>query len=488
MHMTRILWGMANHIFNFEHREALAEVVERSFEAQLKTLSDLVAIPSVAWESFDLSQVQKSAEMVRDLALAAGFESAEILTAEYGEGKTGMPAVVASKAAADGYPTFVLYAHHDVQPAGDLTLWETEPFVATQKGDRLYGRGAADDKAGIVAHLAAFAAVSEVLGDDFRAGVTLFIEGEEEAGSPSFEAFLTKYSEKLRGEYIIVADSANWKAGVPALTTGLRGVASGDIIVRVGSHSVHSGMFGGPLLDAHTVMVQLLATLHNSEGSVAVEGLVHAPSPEVEYPEADFRTDSGILDSMKLAGTGSVSSRLWAQPAISVIGMDITPVDESSNTIVATSRARISVRLAPGQDPEKAHQALAEHFVRHNRFGAEVVYHAEDSGQPYQADTSSEGAQLALAAFESAWQTQPVTTGMGGSIPFIATLTEQFPEAQILITGIEDPDTRAHSANESLYLPDFKKAILAEALMIAAKSQWTRGSGVSVNRNIAPHL
>lgn len=462
---------MTHHHFNFEHRNALEEVVERTFEADLKRLADLVAIPSVAWESFDISQVQRSAEMVQKLALEAGFETAEILTAEYGEGKTGMPAVVARKVAAAGYPTFVLYAHHDVQPAGDLELWDTEPFVATRKGDRLFGRGAADDKAGLIAHLAAFSAVREVLGEDFKVGVTLFIEGEEEAGSPSFESFLATYQDRLQGDYIIVADSANWKAGVPALTTGLRGVASGDISVRVGSHSVHSGMFGGPMLDAHTVLVQLLATLHNSEGGVAVEGLVSAPSPEVEYPEADFRADSGILDSMKLAGSGSVSSRLWAQPAISIIGMDITPVDQSSNTISATSRARISVRLAPGQDPDLAHQALAEHFARHNRFGAEVIYHAEDSGQPYQADTSGEGAQLALAAFEAAWQVEPVTTGMGGSIPFIASLTEVFPEAQILITGIEDPDTRAHSANESLYLPDFKKAILAEALMLAEKNR-----------------
>lgn len=461
---------MTTSDFKFEHRAALVEQVEQQFSAELEKLVELVAIPSVAWESFDLSQVARSAQKVHDLALEAGFESAEILTAEYGEGKTGMPAVVARKEAAPGYPTFLLYAHHDVQPAGELSLWETEPFEATMKGDRLYGRGAADDKAGVVAHLAAFAAVQRVLRESFRAGVTLFIEGEEEAGSPSFEAFLQKYQQKLAADYIIVADSANWRTGVPALTTGLRGVASGDISVRVSSHSVHSGMFGGPLLDAHTVLIQLLATLHNAQGGVAVEGLVNAPQPDVEYAEADFRADSGILEGMSLAGEGSISSRLWAQPAISVIGMDITPVDESSNTIAATSRARISVRLAPGQDPEQAHEALAQHIQRHNHLGAEVTYHAEDSGQPYSADISGEGAQLALAAFREAWDTEPVTTGMGGSIPFIATLTELYPHAQILITGIEDPDTRAHSANESLYVPDFKKAIIAEALMLAEKS------------------
>lgn len=459
---------MTTSRFNFDAKDSLAQFIDERFEANLKTLTDLVAIPSVAWESFDLTQVDRSAELVRNLALEAGFETAEILTAEYGDGKRGMPAVVAQKKAAEGYPTFLLYAHHDVQPAGDLSLWETEPFQATLKGDRLFGRGAADDKAGIVAHLAAFSAVQEVLGADFKVGVTLFIEGEEEAGSPSFESFLHTYRDKLAGDYIVVADSANWKAGVPALTAGLRGVASGDIEVRVSSHSVHSGMFGGPLMDAPTVLVRLLSTLHNSEGTVAVEGLVSAPTPDVEYPEADFRADSGILSGMKLAGSGSISSRLWAQPAISVIGMDITSVAESSNTIAARSKARISVRLAPGQDPAKAHEALAQHLAQHNTMGAEVTYTAVDSGQPYQADLSGSGAQLALAALEEAWGVEPVTTGMGGSIPFIANLTEVYPDAHILITGIEDPDTRAHSANESLYIPDFKRAILAEALMLAA--------------------
>lgn len=458
---------MANQDFTFESHESLLRIIEANFNQELQRLTDLVAIPSVAWESYDLTQVQRSAEKVKELALEAGFEDVSILTAEYGDGKEGMPAVLAHHPAAAGAPTFVLYAHHDVQPVGDVAEWNTSPFEATQVGDRLFGRGAADDKAGVIAHLAAFRAVREALGDDFAAGVTLFIEGEEEAGSPSFEAFLEKYREQLRGDYIVVADSANWKAGVPALTSSLRGVASGDISVRVSSHSVHSGMFGGPLLDANTVLIQLLATLHDSQGSVAVEGLISSPEPEVEYNEDDFRADSGILPSMKLAGQGSVSSRLWAQPAISVIGMDITPVAQASNTIAATARARISVRLAPGQDPEAAHRALTEHFAATNTHGAEVVYEAEDSGKPYEADMGAAGAQLALAAMHKAWGTEPVCIGMGGSIPFIASLTEQYPDAQILITGIEDPDTRAHSANESLYIPDFKRAILAEALMLS---------------------
>ncbi|GAA1752696.1 M20/M25/M40 family metallo-hydrolase [Rothia terrae] len=458
--------------FDFSNPPQLAQKVSDNLDIAMKRLSDLVAIPSIAWEAFDRTQVHKSAEKVKELALEVGFESAEILTATYGQdAKEGMPAVVAHKPAKPGYPTVLLYAHHDVQPVGDENEWETKPFEATQVGDRLFGRGAADDKAGVVAHLTAFETVKEAMGADFNAGVTLFIEGEEEAGSPSFASFLETYSDKLQSDVIVVADSTNWQKGVPALTTSLRGVASGEISVRVADHDVHSGMFGGPLLDAHTVMVRALASLHDSKGKVAVEGLVRGSEPEVEYTEENFRTDSGILNSMRLAGEGSLSSRLWTQPAISIIGMNIADVDRASNTIASRSTAKISVRLAPGSNPQEAHQALEKHFKNLDLWGAEISYSADDSGLPFSTDTSSTGAQLALRSFETAWGVTPVSTGLGGSIPFIADLKEVFPTAEILITGIEDPDTRAHSANESLYVPDFEKAIVAEALMLSALSR-----------------
>ena len=222
------------------------------------------------------------------------------------------------------------------------------------------------------------------------------------------------------------------------------------------------------MLDAHTLMAQLLATLHDATGAVAVEGLHRAPEPELEYAEADFRSDSGILDSVPLAGTGSVASRLWTQPAISVIGMDIPSIATSSNTLAVVSRARISTRLAPGDNPENAHRALAEHVKVHAPHGAQVSYTAVDSGMPFATEVDADGAQTALDAMRTAWDVEPVQTGMGGSIPFISDLKDLFPQAQILVTGVEDPDTRAHSANESLYIPDFKNAILAEALLLSA--------------------
>jgi len=215
-------------------------------------------------------------------------------------------------------------------------------------------------------------------------------------------------------------------------------------------------------------MAQLLATLHDATGAVAVEGLHRAPEPELEYAEADFRSDSGILDSVPLAGTGTVASRLWTQPAISVIGMDIPSIATSSNTLAVVSRARISTRLAPGDNPVNAHRALAEHVKAHAPHGAQVSYTAVDSGMPFATEVDADGAQTALDAMRAAWDVEPVQTGMGGSIPFISDLKDLFPQAQILVTGVEDPDTRAHSANESLYIPDFKNAILAEALLLSA--------------------
>lgn len=209
-----------------------------------------MAIPGIAWPSFDPAPLDASAEAVASLVRTAGIGDVRILRCDKEDGTPGGPAVVARREAAPGKPTILLYAHHDVQPPGDPALWESEPFTAVERNGRLYGRGAADDKAGIMAHVAAFGAVTKVLGDEFGLGVTLFFEGEEEAGSPTFRTFLEAHRELLRADVIVVADSSNWKVGVPALTTSLRGLVDGTIEVQVLEHAVHSGMFGGAVLDA----------------------------------------------------------------------------------------------------------------------------------------------------------------------------------------------------------------------------------------------
>lgn len=447
--------------------EALRQAVAESFDETIGQLTDLVAIPGIAWPSFDPAPLNRSADAVASLVRASGFDDVRILRCDKEDGTPGGPAVVARRPAAEGKPTVLLYAHHDVQPTGDLALWETDPFTAVERDGRLFGRGAADDKAGILAHIAAYSAVTRVLGDELGLGVTFFFEGEEEAGSPTFRQFLETHRELLRADVIVVADSSNWKVGIPALTTSLRGLVDGTIEVKVLDHAVHSGMFGGPVLDAPTLLARLISTLHDDEGSVAIKGLVSRDDVVVDLTEEEYRADASVLDGVKLAGTGSIASRMWTKPALSIIGFDAPAVDVASNTLLPRARAKFSLRLAPGQDPAAAMEAVRQHVETHAPFGAEVVFTPGENGNSFLTDTSSKAASVAMWALGEAWGVPAVEMGIGGSIPFIADLTELYPDVQILVTGVEDPDSRAHSANESLHLGDFRNAIVAEALLLA---------------------
>ncbi|WP_448060998.1 M20/M25/M40 family metallo-hydrolase [Cellulomonas hominis] len=436
--------------------------VHAAFGGLRADLERLVRIPSVSNSAFDPAHVAASAEAVVGLLAGVGFEDVQILTAPRPDGTTGAPAVVARRPGPAGSPSVLLYAHHDVQPPGDEADWHSVPFEPVERDGRLYGRGAADDKAGIIAHVGAV----RVLGDELGVGVTVFVEGEEEVGSPSFTNFLHTYRELLAADAIVVADSSNWRVGVPGLTTSLRGLVDLEVEVATLDHAVHSGMFGGPLLDAPTLLARLLATLHDDAGDVAVAGLVTAPDPEVDYDEAVFRADAGVLDDVRLAGTGPLSARLWTKPALSVIGIDATSVAKASNTIAPRATAKLSLRIAPGQDPVAAQAALRAHLEQHAPFGARVTVTDGERGKPFQAPADSSAMQAARWAFAEAWGTPSVDIGLGGSIPFIADLLDVFPDAAILVTGVEDPDSRAHSADESVHLGELERVVLAEVLLL----------------------
>ncbi len=358
----------------------------------------------------------------------------------------------------------LLYAHHDVQPIGDRASWTTEPFEPVERDGRLYGRGAADDKAGIALHLAALRS----LGEDLGVGVTVLIEGEEETGSPTLPAFLERYSERLAADVIVLADSTNWRIGTPALTTSLRGGVNAVVEVRTLRHAVHNGMYGGPVPDALTVLARLIATLHDDAGEVAVAGLDRQPSDDLDLTEEQFRADSGVLDGVQLIGRGSLTSRMWGGPAISVIGIDAPAVDSAPMTLVPSARAKITLRIGPGDDAEHAREALVSHLESHVPWGASVTVTAGRAVQPFAASTSGPAYTAARAAFASAFGVPVVEIGVGGSIDFISSFAKAFPDAEILITGVEDPDTRAHGANESLHLADFERACLAEVLLLVS--------------------
>lgn len=440
---------------------ALRARLEEILPQSLADLEDLVRIPSIAFPGYDREPVRRSAEAVAALLRDAGMAEVTIESVQ-----DGAPAVIARTPAREGMPTVMLYAHHDVQPTGDEDAWTSAPFEPTRRGERLFGRGAADDKAGVMAHVTALRLVGEQLAAR-GIGVTVFVEGEEECGSPTFRPFIEAHRDRLEADLIIVADSANWAVGTPALTTSLRGVVSATVEVRVLEHAVHSGLFGGPVLDALTQLSRLVATLHDENGEVAVAGLVQADDPTVEMPEEDYRRDAGVPEGLELSGTGGIAARLWTRPALSVIGIDAPEVQKASNTLIPAARAKLSLRIPPGQDPAAAMDALVAHLEAHAPATAQVSVERGEEGKPYQAAQGTAATALARAALSEAWGTDAVDTGLGGSIPFIADLLEVFGQAEVLVTGVEDPQSRAHGIDESLHLGEFARVCLAEALLLS---------------------
>ena len=449
--------------------DQLAEAVQAGFPRAIADLSDLVRIPSVSWDGFDPQQVQRSAGAVKALLEGLGvFETVEIAQARLAGGDgLGQPAVLASRPARNGKPTILLYAHHDVQPPGKDEDWDSVPFEPTVRGERLYGRGAADDKAGVLAHVASIRAFTDVLGTDFDLGLSVFIEGEEEFGSRSFKNFLVDHHDELEADAIVVADSDNWNTTTPALTIALRGNVKLHLTVSTLDHASHSGMFGGAVPDSMLATIKLLATLWDESGSVAVPGLTSYEMSTPDYSEELLREETGLLDGVSPIGTGTILSRIWAQPTVTVTGIDAPTVINASNTLSASTTVVLSSRIAPGQKAADAFAALENHLRANAPFGAHLTISDVDLGDPFLVDTSGQSVADARAAMKEAWGVEPVDTAVGGSIPFLADLVEQFPAAEILVTGVEDPDSRAHSPNESLHLGVFRRAILTEALLLA---------------------
>lgn len=446
----------------------LTAAVDAGFPAAVADLGKLVRIPSVSWDGFDPSNVAASAAAAQKLLEALGvFETVRIATAAIDSAREGQPAVIATRAARNGKPTILLYAHHDVQPPGDESDWDSPPFEPTVRGDRLYARGAADDKAGVIAHVAAIRAFTQTFGTDFDLGLVAFFEGEEEFGSRSFANFITDFRNELAADVIVVADSDNWDSSTPALTVALRGNVSFKLRVATLAHASHSGMYGGAAPDAMLAAIATLATLYRPDGSVAVAGLVTREAATPDYSEESLRSDAALLPGVTPIGHGSVLSRLWDQPALTVTGIDAPSVTNASNTLLPAVTVKVSLRIAPGQSAVEAFAAIEKHLVAHAAFGAQLTISDIDYGNPFLVDTSGWAVAQVKAAMQEAWGVAPVETGIGGSIPFIADLVEVFPAAQILITGVEDPDSRAHSPNESLHLGVFRRAILTEALLLA---------------------
>lgn len=434
-------------------------------------LERLVAIPSVSAPGFDHGELRRCAEAVRDLLAARGCAEARLL-----EVPGSHPAVYAEWLGAGGdRPTVLCYAHYDVQPPGDPDAWTTPAFEPTERDGRLFARGAADDKAGIMVHVAAVDAWLSTY-ERLPVNVKIIVEGEEETGSEHLQELLDAHGALLRADVVVITDSTNWKVGTPALTHSLRGLVDCVVEVRALDHPLHSGMYGGPVPDPLTGLIKLLAGLTDADGTVAVPGFADdAPDDAgatvrgLDFDLDAFRDEAGMLDGVELIGSDSdhVLERLWYRPAISVIGLDATPVAQASNTLPAAARAKVSARLAPDQDPQRALAVLVDWLRDNAPWGLEVTVTPGAAGAGYHGDPDTPAMKAARRALAAAYGTEAVLIGVGGSIPLIDPLTTAFGDIPALLTGVEDPDTRAHGIDESLHLDDWQRACLAEAYLFA---------------------
>ncbi len=421
-------------------------------------LERLVRIPSVGFAGFDPATVRESAEATADILRAAGLPGVRLI-----ELAGGHPAVFGEWAAPPGTPTVLLYAHHDVQPAGPEELWNTPPFEPVVKDGRLFGRGSSDDKSGIVIH----AGVLRAFEERPPVGVKVIVEGEEEATTEHLPDLVEGNRELLAADVIVVADSGNWRTGEPTLTTTIRGVVDCTVEVRTLELPVHSGAYGGAAPDALVALIRMLATLHDDRGNVAIEGLRSMPWAGVDYPEEAFRAEAGLLPGVELVGEGSLAERLWTRPAVSVIGIDAPTVHGSRNILVDAARARVSLRVPPNEDPERALELLARHLEAAAPWGAHVAVTGGDPGRGYEAPAEGPAYEAATRALEDAYGRPAVAMGGGGSVPLVPVLASTYPKAEILLMGAMDDRSNTHAQNESVDLAELERATLAEALLLS---------------------
>ena len=437
-------------------RERIGELMPRA----RAELSDLVAIKSVADpRQYPPEECQAAAQWVLDKFIEVGFADARLaLTAD------GSQAVVGSRSCADPNAlTVLLYAHYDVQPPLDEAAWRTPAFELTEVDGRWYGRGAADCKGNILMHLTALRA----LGDDVPVHLKLVIEGSEEQGTGGLEDFVPKNAELLSADAILVCDTGNAAVGRPAATVSLRGMVNVVVTVQALASEIHSGMFGGAAPDALAALVQMLGTLRDARGNTTIPGLDNTQTwTGAPYPPDQFRTDAGVLDGVSLLGDGSVSDMLWARPAITILGIDCPPVLGSAAAVPPHAAARLNLRIPPGTDPVHAHRALVDHLQAAAPWGVDIQVETQATGSPFRASTDGPAYRALATAMTEAYG-QPMTTlGQGGSIPLCNVFAHTYPDAEIILIGVEEPMTLMHAPNESVDPSELANMALAEALFL----------------------
>ncbi|WP_253660319.1 dipeptidase [Williamsia maris] len=435
----------------------LTEGVDRLMPRAQADLTTLVAFPSVHIAPDQRAACADAASWVADAFAEVGVPCESITTSD------GSIAVVGHRPGPAGSPTVLLYSHHDVQPAGDTALWHSDAFTLTERDGRWYGRGTADCKGNVIAHLTALRAI----GDDLACGIRVVIEGSEEAGGEGLDHLARERPELFDADMILIGDTGNVAVGTPTLTTSLRGVVNVKVTVSTLGSDVHSGQFGGAAPDALAALVAGLASLRDAEGNTTIDGLDAGQTwTGAPYDPDVFRTDATILDGVDIIGSGAPADMVWARPAITVIGLDAPRTSEAAAAIVPTAAAMLNLRVPPGMDPAIALDALIRHLQAHIPWHAQVVVEPEATGAPFAADTSGPGYRALSEAMEQAYGAPVAHSGQGGSIPLCTVLSEICPRAEIALLGVEEPRCRIHAPNESVDPTEIARTALSEALFL----------------------
>jgi acetylornithine deacetylase/succinyl-diaminopimelate desuccinylase-like protein len=373
-----------------------------------------------------------------------------------------------------GAPTVLLYAHYDVQPPLDEAAWTSPPFELTERNGRWYGRGAADCKGGVLMHLLALRALRA--GGGIPVGVKIIVEGSEEQGTGGLERYAEAHPELLRADTIVIGDTGNFQTGRPTVTAMLRGMTMARVTVQTLRGNLHSGMFGGAAPDALAALIRILDSLRAEDGSTTVDGLAADGAWQgTQYPEEQFRSDAQVLDGVRLIGSGTVADRLWARPAVTVLGIDCPPVVGATPSVQATARALVSLRIPPGTAPEEAARLLSAHLRSRAPWGARVNVTATGEGHPFRADTTSPAYRAMADAMRAAYGgAEMEITGVGGSIPLAATLAGLYPEAELLLIGLSEPAAQIHAVDESVSPEELERMSVTEALFLR---EYARAAG-----------
>lgn len=441
--------------------DSLAAAVASQMDRARADLTELVAFPSV----FDPAAGPSAQGDAAGEWVAAAFRDAGIAGARTVRTSDGSLAVVGEQAGPDGStPTVLLYSHYDVQPPLGEDAWQSPPWTLTERDGRWYGRGTADCKGNVVMHLVALRALAADGG--LPCGVKVVCEGSEEFGGSGLADLVPAQPQLLAADAVLVADAGNPRVGVPAITTSLRGMAVVEVRLDALGGAVHSGGFGGAAPDPLAGLIAMLATLHDAAGDTTVDGIPNDQRwPGAQLDADTFRADAQVLDGVDLVGSGSVSDQVWARPSLTVTGIDAPSVAGAINAVQPSAAARLTLRLPPAMDPLAAQRALIDHLRARVPWNLRATITPIETGAGFQAATDGP----AFGALRAALGGDAVALlGEGGAIPLCAVLQAQYPAAEILLFGIEEPRSRIHAPDESVDPREIERTALAEARFLRA--------------------